>query len=149
MRSLCRSVGFSVLAPPSRATPPHLSRSPAATMKEKTMKKNPETQCSLTESCSANLCVNDPDLSLRTWIPGEEVCACRAHQSLPWIMRQWSINRRRPAALESRTLSYQYLVDSAPKPRFMTAEQRERAILRLQQHRFERAERTGVAALAE
>jgi hypothetical protein len=93
--------------------------------------------CTHHETCDSNICPRDPEKHLRTWLPGESVCHQREFKEDGYLRRQWKINRERPLSLEGKALSFQYLVDTAPPKRVMTQEQKDQAVARLKQHRFQ------------
>lgn len=65
-------------------------------------------------SCSANLCPLDPDLALRSWFIGEEICRLKMHADLPMARRQKQLNRRQPKEYLERPLSARWLISSNP-----------------------------------
>lgn len=78
------------------------------------------------ESCDANMCPRDVDISRRTWIVGEDVCHFGPYRKNPLIKRQKYLNKRKPVAYLDQALTYTELIESIPKKRVMTEEQRQR-----------------------
>jgi hypothetical protein len=94
--------------------------------------------CPQFSDCSANLCPRHEGIAKTTWFIGEPVCTAREHQGLGWVKRQKVLNRKRPPSLMDVLLSYQDLVDSAPKKRVLSPEARTRLVEMGRRYHFEK-----------
>ena len=82
------------------------------------------SECPSYETCNANLCPLDPDLSSRCWYIGEDVCSGRAGSGKRWVKKQRGYNKRQPKSYMNKALSYRLLYDNS-RPKVMTDAQRE------------------------
>jgi hypothetical protein len=92
--------------------------------------------CRKFKKCNANLCPRDPDIHLRTWFVGEKVCLFSQYQDLPLVQRQRQLNRRKPASMMEKRLTYDYLVKTAPRKRILSESHKAQLLEAARRHRF-------------
>ena len=92
--------------------------------------------CKNYSTFSAPLCPLDPDISLRSWMVGEEVCSNKDYKDQPWVLRQRKLIRTNPATLMDQPLSLDYLTRTAPKKRTLSEEHRRKLLEASKVHRF-------------